>query len=109
MAAIQIKEVGILGAGTIGSSWATFFAFFAMQGMKVRMHDVDRAVEERGIVNVCANLGALVEYAYWRRRGSKTSRGTSPPRKAWRCSSTAPIISRSLRGNLRSRRRSFPR
>ncbi|MCE5263133.1 MAG: 3-hydroxyacyl-CoA dehydrogenase family protein [Deltaproteobacteria bacterium] len=59
MGASGIKSVGILGAGTIGSSWATFFA---MQGMKVRMHDVDRAVVERGIAKASANLAALVEY-----------------------------------------------
>ena len=59
MDACRIKTIGILGAGTIGSSWATFFA---TKGMKVRVYDVDRAVEEKGIVKTCANLDDLVEY-----------------------------------------------
>lgn len=59
MDACRIKTIGILGAGTIGSSWATFFA---MKGMKVRVYDVDRAVEEKGIVKTFANLDDLVEY-----------------------------------------------
>jgi len=59
MDSCRIKTIGILGAGTIGSSWATFFA---TKGMKVRVHDIDRAVEEKGIVKTCANLDDLVEY-----------------------------------------------
>jgi len=59
MDSCRIKTIGILGAGTIGSSWATFFA---TKGMKVRVYDVDRAVEEKGIVKTCANLDDLVEY-----------------------------------------------
>ncbi|MDD5099558.1 MAG: 3-hydroxyacyl-CoA dehydrogenase NAD-binding domain-containing protein [Syntrophales bacterium] len=59
MDACRIKTIGILGAGTIGSSWATFFA---MKGMKVRVYDVDRAVEEKGIVKTFAHLDDLVEY-----------------------------------------------
>lgn len=59
MDSCRIKTIGILGAGTIGSSWATFFA---TKGMKVRVHDVDRTVEEKGIVKTCANLDDLVEY-----------------------------------------------
>ncbi len=59
MDSCRIKTIGILGAGTIGSSWATFFA---AKGMKVRVHDVDRAAEEKGIVKTCANLDDLVEY-----------------------------------------------
>jgi carnitine 3-dehydrogenase len=54
-----IRQIGILGTGTIGSSWATFFA---AQGMKVRMHDVDPAIVERGIGKACENLEALVRY-----------------------------------------------
>ena len=59
MDSCRIKTVGILGAGTIGSSWATFFA---TKGMKVRVHDVDRTVEEKGVIKAHANLDALVEY-----------------------------------------------
>ena len=59
MDAKPIQAIGILGTGTIGSSWATFFA---AQGMKVRMHDVDPDIVERGIVKAYANLEALVQY-----------------------------------------------
>ena len=59
MDSCRIKTVGILGAGTIGSSWATFFA---TKGMTVRVHDVDRRVEEKGVTKAHANLDALVEY-----------------------------------------------
>lgn len=54
-----IQAIGILGTGTIGSSWATFFA---AQGMKVRMHDVDPVIVERGIGKAYENLEALVRY-----------------------------------------------
>ncbi|MCK9364788.1 MAG: 3-hydroxyacyl-CoA dehydrogenase NAD-binding domain-containing protein [Syntrophales bacterium] len=56
---MQIQAIGILGTGTIGSSWATFFA---AQGMKVRMHDVDPVIVERGIGKAYENLEALVRY-----------------------------------------------
>ena len=59
MDAKPIQAIGILGTGTIGSSWATFFA---TQGMKVRMHDVDPDTVERGIGKAYANLEALVQY-----------------------------------------------
>jgi carnitine 3-dehydrogenase len=76
MDASGIKSVGILGAGTIGSSWATFFA---MQGMKVRMYDVDRAVVERGIAKAAANLDALVAYGLLERERLETARGNIAP------------------------------
>jgi carnitine 3-dehydrogenase len=76
MDASGIKSVGILGAGTIGSSWATFFA---MQGMKVRLHDVDRAVVERGIAKACANLDALVEYGLLEKDRLETIQGNIAP------------------------------
>jgi carnitine 3-dehydrogenase len=59
MDAKPIQAIGILGTGTIGSSWATFFA---AQGMKVRMYDVDPDIVERGIGKAFANLEALVQY-----------------------------------------------
>jgi len=59
MDAKPIHQIGILGTGTIGSSWASFFA---AQGMKVRMHDVDPAIVERGIGKAYENLEALARY-----------------------------------------------
>lgn len=53
----SICAIGILGTGTIGSSWATFFA---SRGMKVRMFDVAPESLERGIAKARANLEALV-------------------------------------------------
>ena len=59
MEAKPIHQIGILGAGTIGSSWATFFA---SQGLKVRMYDIDPDIVKRGIAKACENLDALVRY-----------------------------------------------
>jgi carnitine 3-dehydrogenase len=55
----EIKRVGILGTGTIGASWATFFA---SKGIPVRMYDVDTSILERGVRKAKENLATLVEY-----------------------------------------------
>ncbi len=59
MKAKEIKNVGILGTGTIGSSWATFFA---SKGMTVRMYDLDNSIHEKGVRKAKENLAALAEY-----------------------------------------------
>ena len=71
-----IRQIGILGTGTIGSSWATFFA---AQGMKVRMHDVDPAIVERGIGKACENLEALVRYGLIEKERLAAIRGNIAP------------------------------
>ncbi len=79
MDASRIRTVGILGAGTIGSSWATFFA---SQGMKVRVHDVDPTVAEKGIVKACTNLDALVEYGLVGKEGLAALKGNIAPARS---------------------------
>ncbi len=54
-----IRNVAILGAGTIGSSWASFFA---SKGISVKMYDVEKSIQERGIQKAKQNLEALVGY-----------------------------------------------
>ena len=76
MNASGIGTVGILGAGTIGSSWATFFAG---QGMKVRVYDVDRTVAEKGILKARANLDALVGYGLVGKEGLAGLKGNIAP------------------------------
>jgi len=55
----RIKTVGILGTGTIGSSWA---AFFASKGLVVQMYDADRSIHEGAVQKSKDNLEALAEY-----------------------------------------------
>jgi carnitine 3-dehydrogenase len=55
----EIKRAGILGTGTIGASWATFFAG---KGIPVKMYDVDTSILERGVRKAKENLETLVEY-----------------------------------------------
>jgi len=52
----DFRTVGILGTGTIGSSWASFFA---VNGMAVRMFDADGATLERGLAAARSNVDAL--------------------------------------------------
>ena len=42
----QIKTIGILGTGTIGSSWT---AYYAAKGFKVKMYDIVPSHMERGL------------------------------------------------------------
>ena len=56
MSDADFRTVGVLGTGTIGSSWASFFA---LKGMAVRMFDVDGATLERGLAAARSNLDAL--------------------------------------------------
>ena len=76
MDAKPIQAIGILGTGTIGSSWATFFA---AQGMKVRMHDVDPAIVERGIGKAYENLEALVRYGLMEKERLAAVKGNIAP------------------------------
>lgn len=76
MDAKPIQAIGILGTGTIGSSWATFFA---AQGMKVRMHDVAPAIVERGIGKAYENLEALVRYGLMEKERLAAVRGNIAP------------------------------
>ena len=55
----EIKRIGILGTGTIGASWATFFAG---KGIPVRMYDVDTSILETGVRKAKENLATLVDY-----------------------------------------------
>jgi carnitine 3-dehydrogenase len=55
----EIKSVAILGAGTIGASWATFFA---SKAIPVKMYDVDSSILENGVRKAKENLATLVEY-----------------------------------------------
>ena len=55
----EIKSVAILGTGTIGASWATFFA---SKAIPVKMYDVDAAILENGVRKAKENLSTLVEY-----------------------------------------------
>lgn len=71
-----IHRIGILGTGTIGSSWATFFA---VKGMKVRMHDVDPAIMEQGIGRAYENLDVLVRYGLIEKGRLADVRGSIAP------------------------------
>ncbi len=48
-----------MGTGTIGASWATFFA---SKAFPVKMYDVDASILEKGVQRAKENLSTLVEY-----------------------------------------------
>lgn len=52
------KTVACLGAGTIGSSWATFYA---ARGLAVGLYDVDPEAGSHGRGRACGNLDRMVE------------------------------------------------
>ena len=54
----MMQEIGILGAGLIGASWATFFA---AQGLNVRIFDVNADINARALEISADNLQRLVE------------------------------------------------
>ncbi|QDS96230.1 L-carnitine dehydrogenase [Roseimaritima multifibrata] len=54
----MLQNIAILGCGLIGSSWATWFA---LQGQKTRLYDVDQTACERGVKRAGENLRRLVD------------------------------------------------
>ncbi|WP_298866849.1 3-hydroxyacyl-CoA dehydrogenase NAD-binding domain-containing protein [uncultured Gimesia sp.] len=52
-----MQKIGILGAGLIGASWASFFA---AQGLRVRIYDVNAEVKARALEIAGNNLQTLV-------------------------------------------------
>ena len=53
-----MQEIGILGAGLIGASWASFFA---AQGLNVRIYDVNQEVKQQSLGVAENNLQRLVK------------------------------------------------
>lgn len=54
---MQFKRVGVVGCGTIGCGWATFFA---MKGLQTRLYDQQPASLEKAYEKVRQNLATLV-------------------------------------------------
>lgn len=54
----SIRTVACLGAGTIGSSWATFFA---SKGLEVRLYDIDPDTALQGADRARTDLGRMAE------------------------------------------------
>lgn len=54
---MEIKRVGVVGCGTIGCGWATFFA---MKGLQTRLFDQQPASLEKAYEKVRQNLATLV-------------------------------------------------
>lgn len=54
---MEIKKVGVVGTGTIGCGWATFFA---MKGLETRLYDQYPASLEKAYEKVKSNLQTLV-------------------------------------------------
>ena len=58
MQSTEITQIGVLGTGTIGASWA---AFFALKGLHVRLCDADPAAAAAGAASARQHLRRLVE------------------------------------------------
>lgn len=54
---MEFKRVGVVGCGTIGCGWATFFA---MKGLETRLYDQQPASLEKAYEKVRQNLATLV-------------------------------------------------
>ena len=54
---MEIKKVGVVGCGTIGCGWATFFA---LKGLQTRLYDQQPASLERAFSKVQENFNTLV-------------------------------------------------
>jgi len=55
---MDIKKVAVVGCGTIGCGWATFFA---LRGLETRLFDQQAASLEKAVDKVSENLKTLVE------------------------------------------------
>ncbi|MBN1827812.1 MAG: 3-hydroxyacyl-CoA dehydrogenase family protein [Deltaproteobacteria bacterium] len=62
----HIATVGILGTGTIGASWATFFA---SKGLQVKMYDIAAPVLSSGYEKALSNLEAMADFGLIDRSG----------------------------------------
>lgn len=58
---MAIENIACVGAGLIGSSWASLFAW---KGYDVWLQDVEQDALARAMENVRSNLGFLVEYGF---------------------------------------------
>ncbi|QDT80114.1 L-carnitine dehydrogenase [Gimesia maris] len=65
-----MQEIGILGAGLIGASWATFFA---AQGLRVRIFDVNNTVKQQAQEQSVQNLQRLADLELISRKDAATA------------------------------------
>ncbi len=65
-----MQEIGILGAGLIGASWATFFA---AQGLRVRIFDVNDTVKQQAQLQSVQNLQRLADLELISRKDAATA------------------------------------
>ena len=72
MSSHLFQKVTCLGAGTIGSSWATFFA---AKGFPVRLYDIDGPTLALGLKRAMGNLDRLVETGLLGADDAETARG----------------------------------
>lgn len=54
----DIKTIACIGAGTVGSSWATYFL---MKGFKVKVQDINEEIIENSKSRIIANFNTLME------------------------------------------------
>ncbi len=66
-----IERVAVIGAGTIGTGWATFYA---ARGLAVRLADELPEVAEAAAVNVAANLRFMEEQGFFSAGGAAAAR-----------------------------------
>lgn len=52
----EIQNIGLIGAGLVGSAWA---AFYAGKGFAVKLYDIEKSVAEKGLFKAKENLKFL--------------------------------------------------
>ena len=55
----MFQTIAILGSGTIGASWA---AFYSLQGLNVKLYDIDIQQRQSGYQKALGFLDAILEH-----------------------------------------------
>jgi 3-hydroxyacyl-CoA dehydrogenase len=66
----QIKSIGIMGTGTIGASWV---AYYAAKGFKVKMHDIVPSHMQKGLERAKSYVEDLKKNGFVTEEGAKTA------------------------------------
>ena len=69
---LKVKNVGVVGTGLIGASWA---AYYASKDFKVKMFDKISAAQESGLQRAMSHLDGLAQYGLIEKSRAKKMKG----------------------------------